>query len=207
MFHLRKAFDTVNHVELFRALGYHELDRVYIEVLKRLYSSQTGSVNGSRNFNILCGVRQGDVLNAIIFNCVLGITFENWKVQLIHEGLLLSGDYERLTNMRYADDILLYAKSLQELCTMAESLIRELQKVGLYCNADKSRIVHSSAEDTDANKDYVELEGEFGRILHRQNCHHYLGRQLCLCAEERVSVEFVYRKKTSMGSFFPRTKK
>ena len=66
-----KAFDTVDHTELFRALGHHGLDPAYIELLKRLYSGQKRSANGSRTFNILCGVRQGDVLSAIIFNCEL----------------------------------------------------------------------------------------------------------------------------------------
>ena len=102
---LRKAFDIVNHVELFRAVGYHGLDPTYIELIKRLYSNQTGSANGSRKFDTLCGVRQSDVLSAIIFNCVLDVAFENWKVQLVHEGLLLGSDAERLTNTRYADDI------------------------------------------------------------------------------------------------------
>ena len=135
------------------------------------------------------------MLSAIIFNCVLDIAFENWKTSLVHEGLLLEGDFERLTNTRYADDILLYAKSLQELCRMAESLIRELQKVGLHLNADKSRILHSSSEDEGANKDYVEISGEFVRVLHGNNYHRYLGRQLCLSAAERVSIELIYRKK------------
>ena len=109
---LRKAFDTVDHVEVFRVLGRHGLDPACVVLLRKLYSSQTGSVNGSRFFDILRGVRQGDVLSAIIFNCVLDSAFENWKTQLVNEGLFMAGDHERMTNTRYADDILLYAKSL-----------------------------------------------------------------------------------------------
>ena len=54
---LRKAFDTINHSQLFRALGYHGLDPSYIELLKVLYSKQTGSANGSKVFGIICGVK------------------------------------------------------------------------------------------------------------------------------------------------------
>ena len=79
------------------------------------------------------------MLSAIIFNYVLDIVFENWKVELAHEGLFSEGDIERLTNTRYADDILLYVKRLYELCRMAGLLIRELKKVGLHLNADKAR--------------------------------------------------------------------
>ena len=54
---LRKAFDTINHDQLFRALGYHGLHPPYIELLKCLYSNQIGSVGDNRNFSILRGVR------------------------------------------------------------------------------------------------------------------------------------------------------
>ena len=76
---LRKAFDTVDHAQVFQSLAYHGLDPAYIELLKGLYSGQSGSANGSRKFDISRGVRQGCVLSAIIFNCVLDVAFENWK--------------------------------------------------------------------------------------------------------------------------------
>ena len=44
----------------------------------------------------------------------------------------------RLTNTRYADDILLYAKSLEELTKITDLLLGELQKIGLRLNSDKN---------------------------------------------------------------------
>ena len=38
--------------------------------------------------------------------------------RLAHHGILLEADVERLTNIRYADDVMLYAKSLEELHDM-----------------------------------------------------------------------------------------
>ena len=141
------------------------------------------------------------MLSAIIFNCVLEIVFENWKVQLTNEGLYVASDHERMTNTRYVDDILLYAKSLYGLCRMFELLINGLKKVGLHVNADKSKILHSSSEDKDADKDYVEIGREFVRILHGHDPHRYFGRELCLSAEARTNIEFENRRKQPWASF------
>ena len=104
---LRKTFDTVRHDGLFKALGYHGLQPPYIALLQCLYSHQTGSVGESEAFNILRGVKQGDVLSAIFFNCVLDIFFDIWKSKLQYEGIMVEDENYRLTNTRYADDILL----------------------------------------------------------------------------------------------------
>ena len=44
--------------------------------------------------------------------------FRAWKNRLVRQGILLETDVERLSNIRYADDVMLYAKSLEELHDM-----------------------------------------------------------------------------------------
>ena len=198
---LRKAFDTVSHEQLLLSLGYHGLDPTYIALLQKLYQNQHGVVDGSKKFRIERGVKQGDVLSAIIFNCVLDVAFENWRVQLGTEGILISNSVSRLTDTRYADDVLLYAKSLEELQKMTELLIVELKKVGLELNAEKTKILHSSVEDDGANRDYVDINGDFVRVLHGNECHRYLGRFLSLSAPDRIQRELQNRKNHAWGSF------
>ena len=136
---LRKVFDIVSHEQLLVSLGYHGLDPTYITLLQKLYQNQHGIVNGSKGFRIERGVKQGDVLSGIIFNCVLDVAFENWRVQLGTEGIFINNSVSRLTDTRYADDVLLYAKSLEELQRMTDLLIVELKKVGLELNAEKNK--------------------------------------------------------------------
>ncbi len=62
---------------------------------------------------------------------MLDVAFENWNMQLRSEGIYTGNMSERLMNTRYADDVMLYAKSLDELERMVELLIIELNKVGL----------------------------------------------------------------------------
>ncbi len=123
-------------------------------------------------------------MSAILFNCALDTAFENWKVSLYNESLKVDGSFKRLTNTRYADDILLYAKSLQELQRMAELLIVELRKVGLTLNSDKTKILYSTDTDMDAENDYIDISGEFVRILSCSESHRYLGRYLSVSFNE-----------------------
>ena len=51
----------------------------------------------------------------------------------------MDGSSERLTNTRYADDILLYAKSLEELQEMLGLLHDELAAVGLQMHEVKRK--------------------------------------------------------------------
>ena len=108
---MRKAFDTVEYSAIFDALEQRGIPREYIELLKCLYLSQQGIVNDSAPFLISRGVKQGDVLSAILFNCVLDLAFDSWKSKLTTEGLYVGHGMSRLTIIRYADDILLYEKS------------------------------------------------------------------------------------------------
>ena len=67
----------------------------------------------------------------------------------------------RLTNTRYADDILLYARSLPELKEMTEILIPELNAVGLHLNSKKTKILHNENISIIDYVDNVEIDDNF----------------------------------------------
>ena len=94
----------------------------------------------------------------------------------------------RLTNTRYADDVLLHARSLQQLEHLTELLISELRRVGLELNAGKSEILHS---------EHCGLV----KILHPDRWHRYLGRRLSLSSISRIDIECKYRKHQAWASF------
>ena len=117
------------------------MDSQYINLLRSLYLKQEGSVNGIR-FKIKRGVRQGDVLSPLLFNAVLEFAMQKWKAQLLlDEGFALrpNAEYERLTNIRYVDDIILFAKSLDAAQRMIESLVRVFVECGLGLDARKTK--------------------------------------------------------------------
>ena len=185
---IRKAFDSDEHSALFNVLYLHGIPDVYITILRLLYRGQTGSTNGSKYVDITRDVKQGDVLSAILFNCVMDIVFERWKKKLSHEGLLIAPGLARLTNTRYADDILLYAKPLDELQRMTELLMIELEVVGLSMNAKKTKILHTPLEDELHDCDFADIEGEIVEIIQDDSWHRYLGRYFSLSPYKRKRV-------------------
>ena len=109
---LKKAFDRIEHSSLFDALRQQGLDQSEIALLLDLYTEQRGSANGSYEFDVLRGVKQGDTLSSLLFNAGLEHVFRKWKLRLADHGILVQFGQERLSNVRYADAILLFAKNV-----------------------------------------------------------------------------------------------
>ena len=82
---LRKAFDTVDHDALLRALHDRGVDEGYLARLDLLYRDQVGSVHDSRKFSIEREVNRS----------------------LCHEDLSVVTGAQRLFSTRYADDVLI----------------------------------------------------------------------------------------------------
>ena len=124
---LRKAFDKVEHGALFAALTAQGIRDGYLDLVMAMYQDETGTVPGSEKFSIQRGVRQGDVLSPLLFNAVLEHAIRKWKLKLTNQVFSL-GQEAGLTNLRYADDLMIFATSREELIFMIETLALEWQE-------------------------------------------------------------------------------
>ena len=168
---MRKAFDTIDHSALMQSLRSKGLPEEYISLLTILYADQKGVVNHSSEFLIQRGVKQGDTLSAILFNCILDMAFDLWLASLTHEDIFIAHGLSRLTNIRYTDDILLYAKSLDELVSMAEGLLHEMKKIGLSLNGKNTKVLRCFPSDEDSSINVIEIFGELIKILNKEDSH------------------------------------
>ena len=160
-----------------------------MHLLGVLYKGQKGTIDGKHFFDIQRGVKQGDTLSAMLFNAAIQEAFVRWKMKLSSEGWLLKPNTERLTNVRYADDILLFAKSREELQSMIMLLIEELRKIGLELNVSKTKILTNEIQE----EHFISVGDVQIGIVAEDGKHKYLGRYLSGVFENRSTIEIAHR--------------
>lgn len=136
---LTKVFDKIQYTTLFRALVEQNVDARYIELLKCVYFQPTGMV-GEASCRIDRGVRQGDILSPLLFNCALESVMRRWRERL-HVTLGLHIGNATLASLCYADDLLLFVKSFEEAECMIQVLVEELARAVLTINDKKTKIL------------------------------------------------------------------
>ena len=173
---LRKAFDRIEWDQLFIALGEMNVPTAYQHLLAMLYDGKTGTLGDKARFDIKRGVRQGDVLSPMLFNAACDVVIKRWKQKLNGRGIKLGSETETLTNIRFADDLIIYAGSLPELVEMIDLLAAELAHAGLDLNAKKSRIFTTDADASlSESPQLVEVAGGFVEVVRGSDTHKYLG--------------------------------
>lgn len=141
-----KAFDTIEHDMIWQALKNQGLPTKIIRIIRNLYTNSTARISlefTGMPFKLERGVRQGDPLSPAIFCAVLEEIFRelNWETL----GLKVDGEY--LNNLRFADDVALFATSTNDLSKMIKDLEKSCTKAGLKMNADKTKLM-SKGEQT-----------------------------------------------------------
>ena len=77
-------------------------------------------------------------------------------VSICQLGIGLNIDDHHLSNLRFADDILLLATNKDDVIAMLEILILELEDIGLILNPNKTKILTTiSANGRDAAANYL----------------------------------------------------
>ena len=87
------------------------------------------------------------MISPLLFNAALEHALRKWKRKVAGQGFQLGGT-ERLTNTRYTDDIMPFAKSVEKLVDMLELLYPELASVGLELNVAKTKILTNANLET-----------------------------------------------------------
>ncbi|XP_028168072.1 uncharacterized protein LOC114358336 [Ostrinia furnacalis] len=163
-----KAFDSISHNSIWKALAMCGISRKYIEVIKYIYTQSTSIIsleNKGEEITIERGVRQGDPLSPKLFIAVLEGIFKeiDWK----EKGLKIQGHY--LNHLRFADDIVLFAETANELEQMIQILDSKSKKVGLHMNINKTKIM------TNHLRQQINVSG---LCIEYVNEYIYLGKQL-----------------------------
>lgn len=167
-----KAFDSLEHNSIWNALKKQGVDDKYIRIIKNIYTGSTAKVKLEREgeiINIEKGVRQGDPLSPKLFTAVLEDVFRQFDWS--DHGLRINGEY--LSNLRFADDIILFAKSSQELQRMLTDLDTCSKQVGLNMNTSKTKAMTNRAKEkiivNNIEIEYVDEYTYLGQIIATNN--------------------------------------
>ena len=140
-----KAFDSVEHVSILTALQNQGVEEKYIRIIAQIYSSMTAKIRLERegnSFQLRRGVRQGDPISPSLFISLLEDIFRkmtmDWGFQI---------DGTKLQELRFADDIILFATSAEDLRRGIQEVAQQSRKAGLELNAKKTKLMTNSTED------------------------------------------------------------
>ena len=103
-----------------------------------------------------------------------------WKAHLGSQGLPLATarGTRYLTNIRFADDLLVFGQSLEEARASLQALVTDLAEAGLCMNASKTKILTTDlAASSSPTPLSSELAGSPMEVLRGTASHKYLGRR------------------------------
>jgi len=112
-----------------------------ITILQNLYQDSKCAVrtngNTSEWFSVMTGVRQGCILSPLLFAIVM-----DWVMRQ-SIGNKEWADGIRLTDLDFADDVVLIDKNVEKLQELTTAVEQEASKVGLRMNSDKCQVMVS----------------------------------------------------------------
>lgn len=174
-----KAFDSLEHENIWEALKNQGVEKKYIRIIKNVYSNCTARIkleSEGESFAIQRGVRQGDPLSPKLFTAVLEEVFR--KMTWDNKGININGTF--LNHLRFADDIILLTDNPETLQTMLQDLSQESKKVGLTMNKAKTKIM------TTRSHRQITVEGE---EIESVDSYVYLGHLIAFGNQMDLEIE------------------
>ena len=106
----------------------------------------------------------------------------------------------RLQAIRFADDVILYARSRAEAEEMLSLFAIELRSMGLQLNMKKTKILTNdiSRDDHDCIS-YANICDDFVEILRSSDCHRVLGKDVNL-TQHRAHIEIAHALRLGWAS-------
>lgn len=133
----RTAFDTINRGILWKTLEKIQVPSYMLDTLKRMYGNVTYRV-GEHVFKSHTGLKQGCPLSPLLFALYIAGLEESLKRNQLG-GVMLGR--KKVYSLAFADDLVLVAKSEDEMKDMIRALHRFAKNKCLTVNQNKSKIL------------------------------------------------------------------
>ena len=141
-----KAFDCVDHNQLWKILLEMGISDHLTCLLRNLHADQEGTVRTGHGttdwFQIGKGICQGCILSPCLFNLYAEYILQNARLDEAQAGIKIVG--RNINNIRYADNTTLTAECKEELKSLLMKVKEESEKAGLKSTFKKMKIMASS---------------------------------------------------------------
>ena len=132
-----------------------------VDLTKSLYIDQSASVRTTHRLTVDCrieqGVRQGCLLSPHLFNIYSEVIIRNALEGF--EGTVKIGG-RIITNLRYADDIVLIGGSMEELQDIVNRVHEASSQAGLYLNTSKTKVMKTIRVPVRNEQDNILVNGQ-----------------------------------------------
>ena len=165
------------------------VDHEYVTLLRKIYRDQKASVQTdeeSKIFDIQKGSKQGDPMSSLLFNTVLQYSLKDeiqrWQKKKGMGIYLSDQDRDCLTNLRFADDVMLFATSKEQIQKMMNEFKKATEKVGLRIHPDKPSIRAQFEKDIEVGEMSIE-------IFFKNESIKYLGQRISFHQPETLEIK------------------
>ena len=198
-----EAFEKVKWENLWEALSEHGVPDHMLWVLQCMYYGQTGRIGDNSPdggwFCIRGGVRQGCVLSPRLFSCVLEVALRCWRRKVGNAGMDFQDGMHTPLDLRFADDILLFAKTFEETKFLLDELVTCLAEVGLHLNVGKTKILTTQSQSL---SEVPLRNGQVIEVLDRGSTHKWLGCMLCTASTGNHAPGLAHHLQAASKAFF-----
>ena len=186
-----KAFDCVDHNQLWKILKEMGIPDHLTCLLRNLYAGQEATVRTGRGttdwFQIGKGVGQGCILSPCLFNLYAEYIMRNAGMEETQAGIKIAR--RNINNLRFADDTTLMAEREEELKILLIKEKEESENVCLNLNIQNTKIMASGPITSwDIDGETVETVSDFiflgSQITVDGDCSHEIKR--CLLLDRKV---------------------
>ena len=196
-----KAFDCVDHNQMWKILREMGIPDHLTCLLRNLYAAQEATVRTGHGttdwFQIGKGVRQGCILSPCLFNLYAEYITRNAGMEETQAGIKTAG--RNISNLRYADDTTHMAES-EELKSPLMKVKEESTKVGLKLDIQKTKIMASGPITSwEIDGETVETVSDFiflgSKITVDGDCSHEIERCLLLGRKVMTNLDNILKSR------------
>ena len=121
-------------------------------------------------------------MSSLLFNTVLQYSLKDeiqrWQKKKGMGIYLSDQDRDCLTNLRFADDVMLFETSKEQLRNMMYEFKKATEKVGLRIHPDKTKILSNQSTMNSNTKRHIEVGEMSIEILTKNESVKYLGQRI-----------------------------